>query len=172
MQRINKNDQYSLCTSTKNHTDKEILVTQICIHLKETHTFKEKNNMQNKYMEIPITFVECHVWSDGEDDHEEDHNLYYDCKYFVVDPDFKPGRLLVFSWSCMSDVTSGFLFECSKNDRGSVFKHDGYMPVTEAIEHLQRSMLTNHPRDRQYHCHVDAFIKSHAPIDTNQLQSL
>jgi hypothetical protein len=33
---------------------------------------------------VEVYLLECHEWSDGDDEHEEDHNDYYDLKYFYV----------------------------------------------------------------------------------------
>jgi hypothetical protein len=47
-------------------------------------------------MEVPIYLSECRSWSDGEDDHEEDHNFYYDLNYFyLID---EPGYKLMYVW--------------------------------------------------------------------------
>ena len=42
-------------------------------------------------MKIPVYLCECHEWSDGEDDHIEDHNSFYDIKYFIIknEPDVR-----------------------------------------------------------------------------------
>jgi hypothetical protein len=64
---------------------------------------------------IPIYLLECHSWSDGEDVHEEDHNLYYDLNYFylVNEPVYK----LRYVWCVhFADIENGFATEVTDTD--------------------------------------------------------
>ena len=46
--------------------------------------------------------MECHVWSDGEEDHEEEHNFYYDVNYFYIVNE--PGYKLMYVWRVHFDT--------------------------------------------------------------------
>lgn len=46
---------------------------------------------------VSVYLNECDTWSDGADDHEEDHNFYYDIKHFVLEAN--PMYMCIFSWS-------------------------------------------------------------------------
>ena len=46
---------------------------------------------------VSVYLCECDVWSDGADDHEEDHNYYYDIKYFILDTD--TNYICIFAWN-------------------------------------------------------------------------
>ena len=55
---------------------------------------------------VQIYLLECHTWSDGEDDHEEDHNSYYDLKFFHVAPK------CVYAWNVhLSSMENGLFHE-------------------------------------------------------------
>lgn len=57
----------------------------------------------------PVYLLECHEWSDGDEEHEEDHNYYYDIKYFYIvnTPVYK----CIFTWNARSDKTHGIPME-------------------------------------------------------------
>lgn len=57
----------------------------------------------------PVYLLECHEWSDGDEEHEEDHNYHYDIKYFYIvnNPVYK----CIFAWNARSDKTCGFPME-------------------------------------------------------------
>lgn len=78
---------------------------------------------------LPIYLLECHVWSDGEDDHEEDHNLYYDMHIvFLVN---EPISIITFSWNANSTYEDGIITQW-KNPMHiqelQYIKAIGYMP--------------------------------------------
>ena len=113
--------------------------------------------LDTKNQMIPIALAECHVWSDGEDDHEEDHNIYYDLKYFVVFE--RPGFILTYAWKVYDrdDHTSGMLFEMSRLDEyGTVYKSAGSMPVSDAVPCLRKELLNR--QNEKYRCYVVDFI--------------
>jgi hypothetical protein len=59
---------------------------------------------------IQVYLSECETWSDGDDFHEEDHNLYYDTKFFYIinEPDYK----CVFMWNVYyGNIDEGFASE-------------------------------------------------------------
>lgn len=63
---------------------------------------------------IQVYLSECDTWSDADDFHEEDHNLYYDTKFFYIinEPDYK----VVFMWNIYYDtIDKGFVSEWSNS---------------------------------------------------------
>ena len=59
---------------------------------------------------LPVYLSECHTWSDGEDEHEEDHNSYYDIKYFFLEKaEHCRNPSCVYAWSAHSDEHSGIV---------------------------------------------------------------
>ena len=56
---------------------------------------------------LPIFTKECHHWSDGEDEHDEDHNSYYDlCFLFIVKD---PTCIITYSWNAASTYEHGMI---------------------------------------------------------------
>lgn len=56
---------------------------------------------------VSVYLNECDTWSDGEE-HEEDHNFYYDIKYFVLEEN--PIYMCVYAWnSYSSDEYQGLI---------------------------------------------------------------
>lgn len=63
---------------------------------------------------IQVYLSECDTWSDADDFHEEDHNLYYDTKFFYIinEPDYK----CVFMWNIYyGNIDQGFVSEWSNS---------------------------------------------------------
>jgi hypothetical protein len=56
---------------------------------------------------LPIYLNECHVWSDGEDEHDEDHNSCYDL--FIVFLVKEPTSIITFSWNARSTYEHGMI---------------------------------------------------------------
>lgn len=61
-------------------------------------------------MTIPVYLLECRTWSDGEDDHEDNHNSNYDVMFFyLVD---SQAYKCIYSWTKGSaDIYSGIVME-------------------------------------------------------------
>lgn len=62
---------------------------------------------------FPVYLLICNTWSDGEDYHEEDHNSYYDIKYFYIvnNSNYK----CIFSWNANSNEQDGMISEVNSS---------------------------------------------------------
>ena len=45
---------------------------------------------------VSVYLRKCEIWSDGEEDHKESHNHYYDVKFFILEE--TPNYVCIFSW--------------------------------------------------------------------------
>lgn len=83
---------------------------------------------------IDVYLLECHTWSDGEDDHEEDHNYYYDIKYFYVSK--SPIGHVIFAWKAMfDDISTGLIMQANDIYEMMSEKHMGNISLEQA-KHL------------------------------------
>jgi hypothetical protein len=93
-------------------------------------------------MSIPIYLLECHTWSDGEDDHEEDHNYYYDIKYFYL-MDSKNYKC-IYSWNAQANIESGLIMEvtdlmnCCELDQERIYQ--AAISLENAKEQIRKYM--------------------------------
>lgn len=102
-------------------------------------------------MTIPVYLLECHTWSDGEDDHEEDHNSYYDMKFFyLVDSD---SYKCIYSWHVGSDPSSGLVMEvtelmnlCELDDEKIP---QGEITREKAKEYIRNYLAMSTPREQR-----------------------
>jgi len=90
---------------------------------------------------LPVYLLECDTWSDGASDHEEDHNIYYDLKYFYLVNE--PFLKIRFSWFCYnSTADSGMVTETrtqqhlDEMNRGEKVVES--MPMEEVIRLLKK----------------------------------
>jgi hypothetical protein len=91
-------------------------------------------------MTIDVYLLECQTWSDGEDEHEEDHNYYYDLKYFYVSRSYT-GHV-IFAWKAKwDDMTSGILMSAENPLEMLAEKHVGTIGFQE-VESLVFKELT------------------------------
>jgi hypothetical protein len=62
--------------------------------------------------EVQVYLLECDTWSDGEEYHEEDHNLYYDTKSFHITKNILSHSKIVYSWNVFSsNIDNGLIME-------------------------------------------------------------
>ena len=107
--------------------------------------------------------MQCQSWSDGEDDHEEDHNSLYDIKYFYIknEEDYK----CAYSWNAyLGHMESGFLFECPESNYEELKQEKvcGTVTLEEARRCLNKEILRSSYRNET--ALIDAakdFIASH-----------
>ena len=92
---------------------------------------------------LPVYLLECDTWSDGASDHEEDHNIYYDMKYFYLVNE--PFLKIRYSWFCYnSTAESGMVTETrtqqhlDEMNRGE--KVVASMPIEEVIRLLKKEV--------------------------------
>lgn len=67
-----------------------------CVASCHIDDFHIKETPMNIYTMVSVYLSECDTWSDGEDEHEEDHNFYYDLKYFVLEEN--PNYMCIYAW--------------------------------------------------------------------------
>jgi hypothetical protein len=62
--------------------------------------------------DVQVYLLECDTWSDGEEYHEEDHNLYYDTKSFHITKNILSQSKIVYSWNVYSsNIDNGLIME-------------------------------------------------------------
>jgi len=110
-------------------------------------------------MSIPIYLLECHTWSDGEDDHEEDHNYYYDIKYFYLQ--HNPKRC-IFAWNANSDDMNTGLIMMMVHERDLVHEKEvGSVYCDEAKRCVSNELSQNWKYLSKTHIQIaNDFIKS------------
>lgn len=96
-------------------------------------------------MSIPVYLLECHIWSDGEENHEEDHNSYYDIMFFYL-MDLNEYKY-IYSWRADSHISSGLVLEATDfniigADEEKIYKYS--IELDEAKDHI-RSYLNKTP---------------------------
>ena len=88
-------------------------------------------------VQIPVYRHLCHVWSDGEEEHEEDHNSSYDFDYFRVSSHDDP-----FLRICC--VSSGHIMTPHEKEDSDVVRH---IPLTAALAILDKGSVGEDPSD-------------------------
>ena len=100
------------------------------LYIRESNTFY--------YKMPPIYLLECHTWSDGESDHKEDHNIYYDLKYFYIVK--KPNYICTYCWNAYSgDHNTGMITETIS--RQHLEEHNAEKMVGDISDELAKFLV-------------------------------